>query len=90
MSSSLDSIYKKMASSLEAGGAGHAHVAKLDPARQISPVEINEIEAGLQKILSDDELRAKTGAWKEELSKIETRTNSRKSSTKFCPRRLPS
>jgi preprotein translocase subunit SecA len=32
--------------------------------------QINEIEAGLQK-LSDDELRAKTFAWKEELSKIE-------------------
>ena len=34
--------------------------------------QINEIEAGLQK-LSDDELRAKTAAWKEELSKIEDR-----------------
>ncbi len=32
--------------------------------------QINEIETGLQK-LSDDELRAKTAAWKEELSKIE-------------------
>jgi preprotein translocase subunit SecA len=32
--------------------------------------QINEIEAGLQK-LSDDELRAKTAAWKDELSKIE-------------------
>ena len=32
--------------------------------------QINDIEAGLQK-LSDDELRAKTAAWKEELSKIE-------------------
>ena len=31
--------------------------------------EINEFEAGLQTI-SDDELRAKTAAWKEELSKI--------------------
>src|SRR5471030_3272702 len=31
--------------------------------------EINEFEAGLQKI-SDDELRAKTFAWKDELSKI--------------------
>jgi preprotein translocase subunit SecA len=31
--------------------------------------QINELEAGLQK-LSDDELRAKTAAWKEELSKI--------------------
>ena len=32
--------------------------------------EINEIEAGLQK-LTDDELRAKTAAWKDELSKIQ-------------------
>jgi preprotein translocase subunit SecA len=31
--------------------------------------QINEIEAGLQKI-SDEELRAKTAAWKDELSKI--------------------
>jgi preprotein translocase subunit SecA len=31
--------------------------------------EINELETGLQK-LSDDELRAKTAAWKDELSKI--------------------
>jgi preprotein translocase subunit SecA len=31
--------------------------------------EINDLEAGLQK-LSDDELRAKTAAWKDELSKI--------------------
>jgi preprotein translocase subunit SecA len=32
--------------------------------------QINELEAGLQK-LSDDELRAKTAAWKEELAAIE-------------------
>ncbi|HEU5397350.1 MAG TPA: DEAD/DEAH box helicase, partial [Verrucomicrobiae bacterium] len=32
--------------------------------------QINDIETGLQK-LTDDELRAKTVAWKEELSKIE-------------------
>jgi preprotein translocase subunit SecA len=32
--------------------------------------EINDLEAGLQT-LSDDDLRAKTAAWKEELSKIE-------------------
>ncbi|HZT23279.1 MAG TPA: preprotein translocase subunit SecA [Verrucomicrobiae bacterium] len=31
--------------------------------------QINELEAGLQK-LSDDQLRAKTAAWKEELSRI--------------------
>ena len=40
--------------------------------KKILPVvaKINEIEAGLQK-LSDDELRAKTAAWKAELSQIE-------------------
>ena len=40
--------------------------------KKIRPVvaRINEIEAGLQK-LSDDELRAKTAAWKVELAKIE-------------------
>jgi preprotein translocase subunit SecA len=40
--------------------------------KKIRPVvdRINEIEAGLQT-LSDDDLRAKTAAWKEELSKIE-------------------
>jgi nitrogen-specific signal transduction histidine kinase len=43
MSSSFDSIYKKMASSLESGGAGQAHVAKSDPTRQISPVVAHEL-----------------------------------------------
>src|ERR1017187_3069339 len=40
--------------------------------KKIRPVvaQINEIEAGLQK-LSDDELRAKTAAWKAELAQIE-------------------
>ena len=40
--------------------------------KKIRPVvaRINEIEAGLQP-LSDDDLRAKTAAWKEELSQIE-------------------
>jgi preprotein translocase subunit SecA len=40
--------------------------------KKIRPIvaRVNEIEAGLQK-LSDDDLRAKTAAWKEELSKIE-------------------
>ena len=39
--------------------------------RRLKPLvkEINETEAGLQK-LSDDELRAKTAAWKAELSQI--------------------
>jgi preprotein translocase subunit SecA len=35
--------------------------------------EINELEAGLQS-LSDDDLRAKTAAWKDELSKISDNT----------------
>ena len=43
MSSSFDSIYKKMASSLESGGAGQAHVAKIDPTRHISPVVAHEL-----------------------------------------------
>jgi len=43
MSSSFDSIYKKMASSLETGGAGHMHEAKLDLARHISPVVAHEL-----------------------------------------------
>ena len=40
--------------------------------KKIRPVvaRINELEAGLQK-LTDDELRAKTAAWKQELSRIE-------------------
>ena len=39
--------------------------------KKIRPVvaRINELEAGLQK-MSDDELRAKTAAWKTELSQI--------------------
>ena len=39
--------------------------------KKICPVvaKINEIEAGLQKLSADD-LRAKTAAWKEELSQI--------------------
>jgi len=43
MSTSFDSIYKKMASSLESGGAGHAHEVKLDPSRHISPVVAHEL-----------------------------------------------
>ena len=40
--------------------------------KKIRPMvaRINELEAGLQK-LSDDELRAKTAAWKQELTPIE-------------------
>jgi len=43
MSSSFDSIYKKMASSLEAGGPGHLQEAKLDSSRHISPVIAHEL-----------------------------------------------
>ena len=43
MSSSFDTIYKKMASSLESGGAGNVHEAKYDPARHISPVVAHEL-----------------------------------------------
>ena len=40
--------------------------------KKIRPIvaQINEIEAGLQK-LSDDDLRAKTAAWKAELAQIQ-------------------
>ncbi len=48
------------------GSKNDREVKKLRPVVQ----KINEIEVGLQK-LSDDQLRAKTMAWKEELSKIE-------------------
>src|ERR1017187_8446797 len=47
------------------GSRADREVKRLKPF--VSP--INEIENGLQK-LSDDELRAKTAAWKEELAKI--------------------
>ena len=48
------------------GSKNDREVKKLRPL----VAQINEIEAGLQK-LSDDDLRQKTAAWKEELSKIE-------------------
>jgi len=41
--SSFDSIYKKLASSLEQGGAGHAHKTEFDPARHIAPVVAHEL-----------------------------------------------
>src|SRR5882757_642896 len=42
--SSYDSIYKKMASSLEQSGAGSLHDApKPDPARHISPIVAHEL-----------------------------------------------
>jgi nitrogen-specific signal transduction histidine kinase len=41
--SSFDSIYKKLASSLEQGGAGHAHKSEFDPARHIAPVVAHEL-----------------------------------------------
>ena len=43
MSSSFDSIYEKQSSSLEHGGAGHAHEAKIDPVRRVSPVVAHEL-----------------------------------------------
>jgi len=43
MSSSFDSLYKRLTSSLEHGGAGHAHEARLDPGRHISPVVAQEL-----------------------------------------------
>ena len=49
--SSLDSIYKKMASSLEQGGGSPMHDAKFDPARHIAPPvahELNNILAIIQ------------------------------------------
>jgi len=41
--SSFDSIYKKMASSLEQSGASPMHDAKFDPARHIAPVVAHEL-----------------------------------------------
>jgi signal transduction histidine kinase len=43
MSSPLDSLYQKMAASLESGGAGQAREAKSDPARHISPAVAHEL-----------------------------------------------
>lgn len=43
MSSSLDSIYKKLAQSPENGGAGHAREMKADPHRQISSPLAHEL-----------------------------------------------
>ena len=48
------------------GSKNDRDVKKIRPA----VARINEVEAGLQK-LSDDDLRAKTAAWKAELSQIE-------------------
>ena len=46
--------------------------------------EINDLEAGLQK-LSDDDLRAKTAAWKEELAKIEDKNELAKRLNEILP-----
>jgi signal transduction histidine kinase len=49
--SSFDSIYKKLASSLDQSGASSLHDAKMDPARHIAPVvahELNNILAIIQ------------------------------------------
>jgi signal transduction histidine kinase len=43
MSTSFDSIYKKLASSLEQGGNGQLPEPRIDPARQISPVVAHEL-----------------------------------------------
>lgn len=51
MSSSFDSIYKKLTSSLEHGGAGHVHAEKFDPTRHVAPLvahELNNIFAIIQ------------------------------------------
>ena len=42
MSTSLDSIYKKMATTLEQKGGGHTEM-RMDPARHISPVVAHEL-----------------------------------------------
>jgi hypothetical protein len=42
MSTSLDSIYKKMASTLEQKGGGHTEL-RMDPTRHISPVVAHEL-----------------------------------------------
>jgi hypothetical protein len=41
--SSFDSIYKKLASTLEPGSAGHALKPEFDPARHIAPVVAHEL-----------------------------------------------
>jgi nitrogen-specific signal transduction histidine kinase len=41
--SSLDLIYRKMSSSLERNGAGHAQESKFDPARHIPPAVAHEL-----------------------------------------------
>src|ERR1700679_2564701 len=43
MSSSFDSIYKKLASSRDQSGVGHQHTPPFDPARHISPVVAHEL-----------------------------------------------
>ncbi|HEY1662680.1 MAG TPA: histidine kinase dimerization/phospho-acceptor domain-containing protein [Verrucomicrobiae bacterium] len=43
MSSSFESIYKKLASSLEQGAAGQPHEQRADPARHISPIVAHEL-----------------------------------------------
>ncbi len=43
MPTTFTSIYKKMASPLEAGGAGHSHVAISDSTRHISPIVAHEL-----------------------------------------------
>jgi preprotein translocase subunit SecA len=54
--------------------------------KKLRPVvaQINEIEAGLQK-LSDDELRQKTADWKGRLSQIQDKTESAKALNEILP-----
>jgi preprotein translocase subunit SecA len=61
------------------------------PRREKNPPgggKINEIEAGLQS-LSDDDLRAKTAAWKAELSQIEDNEELARRLNEICRKPLP-
>ena len=66
------------------GSKNQRMVKKLWPVVQ----EINRLEEGLQS-LSDDDLRAKTAKWKEQLSPIENQDELEVALKKSCPRPLP-
>jgi preprotein translocase subunit SecA len=57
--------------------------------RRMQPLvrQINEIQQGLARA-TDDDLRAKTAKWKEELSAIKDDTFSRRVWMRFCPKLL--
>lgn len=59
--------------------------------KRVMPIvrRINEFEAQFQN-LSDEALRAKTAAWKEELAKFPISRVNGGGSTKFCRKRLRS